>query len=267
MMLLYSSGPSNASVAPHGGVRAVFTPNPIAVGYPTESLPVLVDVSTSLTSNALVNRSHKEGRRLPHPWLLDDDGKATDDPGVFFPPHKGTILPLGGLDSGHKGYGLTLMVEAMTSGLAGHGRADPQEGWGASVFLQILDPAAFSGLPDFTRQTEWISRACLESPPRPGFDRVRLPGHGGLSRREKQLKDGVELTDAVMSSLAPWPCHDPFDTGGQQSVVTARTTRPRRPTRADTETGGQRAANQQGSIPRAARAPGLGAQVDCEPSH
>ena len=41
---------------------------------------------------------------------------------------------MGGLDSGHKGYGLSLTVEALTGGLAGFGRADPKQGWGATVF-------------------------------------------------------------------------------------------------------------------------------------
>ena len=35
MMTLYSSGPTGASVAPFGGLRAVFSPNPLAVGIPT----------------------------------------------------------------------------------------------------------------------------------------------------------------------------------------------------------------------------------------
>lgn len=41
----------------------------------------------------------------------------------------GTILPLGSLTSGHKGFGLGLLVEALTGGLAGHGRADPADEW------------------------------------------------------------------------------------------------------------------------------------------
>jgi L-lactate dehydrogenase len=203
VMLLLSSGPSTASVAPYGGTRGVFSPNPIAVGYPTGSSAVLIDVSTSVTSNNLASRLVAEGRRLPHPWMLDEGGQPSDDPAVLFPPHQGTILPLGGLDSGHKGYGLALMVEAMTSGLAGHGRADPKEGLGASVFLQVLNPDAFAGLTAFQRQTEWVANACLQSPPRPGIDRVRLPGQSGLARREQQLQEGVAVW-AALTALQPW---------------------------------------------------------------
>ena len=36
----------------------------------------------------------------------------------------GAILPIGGLVHGHKGFGLSLLVEALTQGLSGYGRAD-----------------------------------------------------------------------------------------------------------------------------------------------
>ena len=114
------------------------------------------------------------------------------------------MLPIGGLDHGHKGYALGLLVEALTQGLSGHGRADPVEGWAANVYVQVFDPALFGGSDDFVRQTEWIANACRTTPPRPGFDRVRLPGESGLRRRENQLKDGVELYSSILPSLQPW---------------------------------------------------------------
>jgi L-lactate dehydrogenase len=46
MLLLTSSDPTVASVAPHGGMRGVMTPNPIAAGWPTDAAPVMMDVST-----------------------------------------------------------------------------------------------------------------------------------------------------------------------------------------------------------------------------
>ena len=203
VMLLLSSAPAGASVAPFGGTRAVFSPSPIAIGFPAGAAAVLVDVSTSITTNMLTRRLHREGKRLPQHWLIDENGVASDDPAVLQAPHKGTILPLGGLDAGHKGYGLALLVEALTAGLAGHGRADPLEPLGASVFLQLLDPQAFGGSEAFRRQMDWVARACLDNPPRPGFEQVRLPGQGGLLRREQQLREGVALEPSILPALAP----------------------------------------------------------------
>jgi hypothetical protein len=45
---------------------------------------------------------------------------------------------------------LALLIEALTGGLAGFGRADPGDGWGATVFVQVVDPAAFGGSDDFS---------------------------------------------------------------------------------------------------------------------
>ena len=204
MMLLVCSDPSGASVAPFGGVSPVFTPNPLAAGIPTSGDPILLDVSASYTTNGLTNRLHANGQQLPHPWLQDAQGQLTTDPGVLFNEPKGTLLPLGGLDAGHKGYALALLVEALTAGLTGFGRADPSEGWGATVFLQVLDPEAFGGRDVFTRQTSWLVDACHASTPRPGGGGVRLPGERGLKLMREQRERGVALHPSILPELAPW---------------------------------------------------------------
>lgn len=204
MVLLMSSDPNVASVAPFGGTRALMTPNPMAAGIPTPAGPILMDVSASTTTNGLTNRLRAEGRRLDHPWVLDAAGNATDDPAALFTDPPGTILPLGGLDSGHKGFALGLLVEALTAALGGFGRADPGEGWGAAVYLQVIDPAAFGGLDAFNRQTGWLAEAAIANPPRPGSPPVRLPGARGLALRERQLQGGVALYPGILEALRPW---------------------------------------------------------------
>lgn len=204
LLLLTCSDPNAASVAPFGGLDAVFTPNPVAAGIPTSHAPVLVDISTSSTTNGLTTRLHKEGGRLPAPWLIDGQGRASDDPAVLFSEPRGTILPLGGLDCGHKGYGLSFLVEALTGGLAGHGRADAPEGWGATVFLQVIDPRAFAGFGAFARQTAEVAQRCHASRPAQASTPVRTPGERGLNLSEQQRTSGVRLYPAIMPALQPW---------------------------------------------------------------
>ena len=204
MALVYSSDPVAASVAPFGAVSPVFTPNPLAAGIPTSGDPILIDVSASYTTNSLTTRLYKAGERLPHAWVQDARGMPTDDPRVLFEEPKGTLLPLGGLEAGHKGYALALMIEAMTAALAGFGRADPKEGWGATVFVQALDPRAFGGHDAFARQMDWLVDACHGAAPREGVPRVRLPGERGLKLKREQLERGVELHPTILPSLEPW---------------------------------------------------------------
>ena len=204
MLLLTTSAAENQSVAPHGGRVGVITPNPIAAGWPTTGDPVLMDVSMSITTNGMVARLDKEGGRLPGKWLIDADGIPTDDPSVMSRDPFGALLPIGGTDYGHKGYAMGLLVEAMSMGLSGHGRADPIEGWTCEVFVQVLNPALFGGTENFLCQTTWVANACRATPPRPGVERVRLPGEAALRRRESQLENGIELYPSIMPALAKW---------------------------------------------------------------
>ncbi len=204
MMILASSDANSASVAPFGGLDPVFTPNPISVGIPTSGAPIVTDISTSATTNGLTGRLHQERGKLPAQWVIDGQGQPSDDPAVLYAEPKGTILPLGGLDSGHKGYGLSLMVEALTGGLAGFGRADPKQGWGATVFVQIIDPEAFGGRSDFLRQMDEVARQCHASRPAQAGRPVRLPGERGYQLAGEQQAQGVTLHPGIMEALQPW---------------------------------------------------------------
>jgi L-lactate dehydrogenase len=204
MAWLTCSDPACGGVAPHGGRRSLYTPDPLAAEWPTDGDPVILDISMSIATNGLAKRLYAEGRRFAGMWAVDGDGKPTDDPAALFGENPGGLLPMGGLDHGHKGYALALMIEALTSGLVGHGRADPPEGWTANVFVQVLDPALFGSRKDFIRQTSWLANACRNAPARPGFDRVRLPGETGLRRRAEQLEQGVELYPGILAALEPW---------------------------------------------------------------
>ncbi|MGB7183177.1 MAG: Ldh family oxidoreductase [Burkholderiaceae bacterium] len=201
MCTVLSSDPAEQTVAPIGGTRAVFTPNPLAFGIPTDGDPIIIDISASVTTNGMSHRLHRAGQTGAYQWWMTAGGDVTNDPAVLLDNPPGTVLPLGGLDAGHKGYGLALQVEALTGGLAGHGRADPKEGFGATVFVQMTDPEAFAGLDQFNRQTSWIVKTCQENPPRDPQQPVRLPGHRGLARKREQLEQGVLLHPEILPGL------------------------------------------------------------------
>ncbi|MFA5663169.1 Ldh family oxidoreductase [Castellaniella sp.] len=201
LMILASSDPNGGSVAPFGGTRGIFTPNPIAAGIPASDGPFLIDISASLVTNGLSGRLYKEGRAFGYDCLLDAQGQPSRDPAVLFTEPPGSILPLGGVQAGHKGFALAVLIEALTGGLAGHGRADPAEGWGATVYLTVLDPEAFGGLAGFTRQTDWLAQACRSNPPRPGGEAVRMPGDRGLALKRQQEKSGLRLHPSIAPML------------------------------------------------------------------
>ncbi len=128
LMLLTLTDAGHSSVAPFGGVTPVLTSNPIAFGAPTDSVPLLMDTTTSLQSNDMVALYKEQGRPLPAADLMDANGNATTDPSVIGAEPPGTILPLGGIKDGNKGAAISLMVEFLTGCLSGGGRAEPFEG-------------------------------------------------------------------------------------------------------------------------------------------
>ncbi|HEX7387347.1 MAG TPA: Ldh family oxidoreductase [Castellaniella sp.] len=201
VMLLSSSDPDGGSVAPFGGTRGVFTPNPIAAGIPASGGPFLIDISASTVTNGMCNRLQKAGEQFGYPCLQDAQGQPTTDPSVLSGTPPGTILPLGGFETGHKGFALAVLIEALTGGLAAHGRADPAEGWGATVFMSLYDPEAFGGLAGFVHQMDWLADACRANPPRPGTAAVRMPGDRGIARKREQERDGVLLHPSIAPML------------------------------------------------------------------
>ncbi len=204
IILLMSSDPSTGGVAPYGGVASVLTPNPIAAGFPTAGDPVLIDVSMSPTSNSAVKRAAARGERLPAAWLIDEAGRATDDPSPGPAGAPKPMLPLGGLDAGHKGFALGLLVEALTSGLGGYGRAEKPTEWTASIFLQLIDPDAFGGRETFVREAQAVAELCRKAAVPPGQPPVRLPGERALALRRRQIREGVDLYEGTMPALLPW---------------------------------------------------------------
>jgi len=203
-IMIMNSDPSMRTVAPAGAMEPQLAANPIAFGYPTQDEPVLIDISTSSVANGWVRRWGAEGKRLPGRWLLDSHGNPTDDPAALFGNPPGSMLPLGGIELGHKGFALSLIVEVLTAGLCGSGRAEQPTGGGTPVTVQVIDPAAFGGIVAFKREASWLANACRRSKPRPGVSAVRMPGDTASARRRAQLAAGVELYPSIMPALTPW---------------------------------------------------------------
>lgn len=203
-LLIVNSDPSSKTVAAHNGIDRQITPNPLAFGYPTADGPVLIDISTATTANAWVRRWMAEGKRLPGQWIVDHAGNPSDDPKAMFGDPPGALMPLGGAELGYKGFALGLMIEALTSGLTGFGRADGAKGTGGPVTLMLFDPAGFGGLAAFKRETSFLAGAVRSSRVRPGAPAPRMPGERALALRAEQLANGVELYPSIMPSLAKW---------------------------------------------------------------
>ena len=204
MAILTTSAPGNAVVAPHGGREPRLSTNPLAFGIPTDGDPILIDTSTSSTTNRSIERARRSGQRLPEPLLVDADGNASDDPEAIYTVPPGAILPVGGRTQGYKGFALSILVEALTSGLAGAGRSTPETAGGNHFFMLLLNPDSFGGSAAFQRETSYLAEYCRNTAPVDPGQPVRMPGDRACARMAEQKVSGVQLHPEIMQRLLPW---------------------------------------------------------------
>ena len=110
-------------------------------------------------------------------------------------------MPVGGLEYGHKGFGLALGIEALSQGLSGSGRSKKPKSMNLSTFVQVIDPDAFAGLKAFKDEMSFLYQECISNPPIDKNNKVRMPGQQALLKRIKSINEGFNLSQETVSAL------------------------------------------------------------------
>lgn len=189
-------------VAPPGGIEPRISTNPLAIGIPTGAEPLTLDISTSVVANGKIRVAQLAGRQVPPGWLQDAEGNPTTDPNTRFADPPGSILPIGG-EQGYKGFGLGLMLDVLSAGLAG-GSCPPaplDAPLTNNVLFVVWDPDQFAGRGHFEAEGTRLINAVRGTTLKPGADEIRLPGDRGRSLREERLTNGLPLDDGTWGSL------------------------------------------------------------------
>jgi LDH2 family malate/lactate/ureidoglycolate dehydrogenase len=183
---------SFGSVAPYGAREGRLDTNPIAVGCPTLTEPIVWDIATSAISGSEVYRRLVTDEQLPPDVALDSRGEATRDPAEAL---AGAILPWGG----HRGSGLAVVIRllALLSGVAPF-----PDGSGEFAFVVIVaDPSLFLPPGEFERRATEFAAGIRATPPAPGFGAVRMPSDRSIRVRDRRRRDGIEIDRAVYERL------------------------------------------------------------------
>jgi uncharacterized oxidoreductase len=185
---------SFARVAPFGGADRRFGTNPVCIGIPLPGEPpFLLDMATSAVAQGKLRVAHNKGAKVPNGWLIDDQGKPTDDPRWGVLPPLGAMLTFGE----HKGYGLAVACELLGGALTGGGVTDYDNKTRRRVLngmLSILiDPARLGTAEVFAKDARSYLKWLRESRPAPGFDRVRIAGEPERETRARREREGVPV--------------------------------------------------------------------------
>ena len=168
-------------VAPPGGRTAVFGTNPMAYAIPAQRHPpVVLDIATTVGSVQKVRAAARQRRSMPDGIIFDRDGQPNTDPGEFF--KGGLMAPLGYPLVPHKGFGLALLIDALSGVLSGAGFARGVAAGTSGNFLWALDVEAFLPRDEFLQRMDAQLDDIKQGERLPGVEELVVPGERGRRR-------------------------------------------------------------------------------------
>ncbi len=193
-----NGGRPGGLVTPYGGSGRALGTNPIAAAVPIAGRPpVIIDFSTSVVAEGKVRVARNQGRPIPVGWVQDTRGRPSTDPADLYAG--GTLLPI----AGHKGYGLSLLVELLGGMLTGQG-CPGLPGYTVlknGVLFIVLAIEPFRSPEDFLKDSSALCELVKSVTPAPGFDEVLLPGEPEQRTAARRQAVGIPVDGTTWSQL------------------------------------------------------------------
>jgi L-2-hydroxycarboxylate dehydrogenase (NAD+) len=205
-------------VVPTFGRDAMLGTNPIAVAAPANiERPFVLDMATSTVPRGKLEVYERQGKSVPIGWATDEYGLGTDDAYRVLENFKkragGGLLPLGGegeLLSGHKGYGLALLVDVFCAVLSGAAYATlvyPKTPNGKPMpanlghFFGAWRVDAFRPVDEFKAAMDDLQQRLKNAPKAKGQDRIYIHGEKEYEKAEQYKRDGILINPKVVEDL------------------------------------------------------------------
>jgi LDH2 family malate/lactate/ureidoglycolate dehydrogenase len=184
---------STRHVAPPGASKAATGTNPIAMAFPTERDPLVIDMGVSAFMSTDIHFRIRRGEQLPEGVAIDRDGKPTCDPVEAL---AGAILPFGG----YKGFALGIGMQALGV-LAGSGY-DAEKIYGYLIIA--IKPDLLVPLEEYRRHLTAALDLLKAAPKQPGVTEIRLPSERAFRERERLRREGLEIDEHIYRKLAAY---------------------------------------------------------------
>lgn len=205
------------SVAPTFGGQPLLGTNPIAIGFPTdEAFPYIFDAATSIIQRGKVEISARKGKQLPDGWVIDSQGNPSNDPAIILKAlteDTNSLLPLGGMGEpfgGHKGYGLSTVVEILSSSLQTGAFLHQLTGFNASGekqpfmighFFMAMDVEGFLPLDEFKHNIGSLLRELRGSSKTTGAERIYTAGEKEYEYTQHAALNGLEILPGIQTEF------------------------------------------------------------------
>ena len=202
---------TEAIAIPTFGKKAMLGTNPIAVAMPADPVPFWYDAATTVVTRGKLEVYNKAEKPLPSGWAADENGQnCTESDRVLrniIAKAGGGIFPLGSATEetgSHKGYGLGLIVEMMTSVLSG-GTPSPEVKHSGnadtSFMFAALDYGLFGDKAVIRKRMSDLLQALRDSPRAEGQTRIFTHGEKELENEARGLAEGIPVNPKTLEEM------------------------------------------------------------------
>ncbi len=180
-------------ITPEGGTEAILGTNPIAIGIPSNIVPLLFDMSTAAITNGDLLVAIREEISIPEGFAFNSDGKPTTDAEEAL---RGSVRPFGG----HKGFGLALITQILAGALV-NASTIPLPGTNYGLLIIALDPTVFVPLEQFKMEVDELISRIKANRREASVAEILIPGERAYRQRELYLKSGIDLDETLVNQL------------------------------------------------------------------
>ena len=204
-MICLITNNTNPVMAVSGSSEKSMGNNPFAFGAPAgNEPPIVLDMACSAAAGSKVVIASRNGAIIPVGWSINSAGDDTTDP-LDYLERDGALLPM----SGHKGYGLAVMVEVLAGVLTGASLTSDIKAWDKQTdqvadqgfnFI-VLNVESFMPRSLYEQRIDGLITRVRSLQKKPGVDRIYLPGEIEHEHQQQARQEGITFQDWHLESL------------------------------------------------------------------
>lgn len=202
---------TEAIAMPTFGKKAMLGTSPIALSMPADPVPFWYDAATTVVTRGKLEVYNKAGKPLPSGWAADENGADCADADRvirnIITKAGGGIFPLGGAGEetgSHKGYGLGVIVELLTSVIAGGTTAPHVRNSGnadTSFSFIAIDYGLFGDKAEIRARMSRLLEEIRQSPKAEGCERIYTHGEKEIESAARLTREGIPVNEKTLGEM------------------------------------------------------------------
>jgi len=203
---------TEAICVPTFGAEAMTGTNAIALAMPADPVTFSYDASTTVVPRGKIEVYRKNGEPLPDNWALDANGKPSTNAAEvidnIIAKSGGGIAPLGGLGTlhgGHKGYGLSIIVDLFSAVISGgltSNYVNRKPGInGICHYFMAVDYGIFGDKKSIKMGMSKFLQELRDSKKAEGHSRIYTHGEREAELMEKRIASTIPLNEKTLEEM------------------------------------------------------------------